>query len=443
MLGLVGVAPATRYAKCGHLVIAYQDGGGDGVPVVWVPGFVSHVEIQRELPCLYGFTERVERFARLITFDKRGTGLSDRSLGVGTLEDRMDDIRAVYDACDLDRANIVAVSEGGPLAVLFAATYPERVDHLVLYGSYAYGSRPADAVSAAASAMEAGWGTGFMAGSVVQHVDEGARAALARFERYACTPSMVAEKSVSDAALDVRGVLGVLDVPTLVLHNLGDPFVSIEASRVVADGIPNARFIEMDGDFHASWRPDDYDELVGHIEEFVTGTRVVENRSDRVLTTVLFSDIVGSTAQAADFGDRQWRHVLDDHDQVVRAELNQYRGREISTTGDGFFAAFDGPARAVRCGVAITEAVRRLGVEVRVGVHTGECEARGTDLAGIAVHIGARVASLAAPGEVLVTSTVRDLVAGSGLRFEQRGAHQLKGVPDAWNIFAVDHTAQT
>ncbi len=437
----MGVAPETRYAKSGHLVIAYQDGGGDRMPVVWVPGFVSHVEIQRELPCFYGILERIERFARLITFDKRGTGLSDRSLGVGTLEDRMDDIRAVYDACGLERASIVGVSEGGPLAVLFAATYPERVDHLVLYGTYASNERTPDEVLASASAMEAGWGTGMLAGLVVQHVEESARGALARFERYACTPSMAAEKSLADAALDVRGVLGAVGVPTLVLHNRDDPFVPIARSRAVAGGIPNARFIELNGDFHVSWRAVDYEEFVGHIEEFVTGIRVVEDRSNRVLTTVLFSDIVSSTAQAAEAGDRHWRHVLDDHDQIVRAELSQYRGREISTTGDGFFASFDGPARAVRCGVAITEAVRRLGVEVRVGVHTGECEARGADLAGIAVHIGARVASLAGPGEVLVTSTVRDLVAGSGLHFERRGTHQLKGVPEDWTVFAVDRTA--
>lgn len=436
---VVGVAPETRYANSGRLVIAYQDAGDDRVPVVWIPGFVSHVEIQRELPCWYGFIERIERFARLVTFDKRGTGLSDRSLGVGTLEDRMDDIRAVYDACGLDRASIVATSEGGPLAILFAATYPERVSHLVLYSTYAYVARSSDEISTFASAIEAGWGTGLMAGLVVQHVDDGARAALARFERYACTPSMAGEKHRSDSALDVRGVLGVVSVPTLVLHNRNDPFLPIERSRSLAEEIPGAQFIVMDGDFHTSWRADDYDEMAGHIEQFITGTRVIEDRSDRVLTTILFSDIVGSTAQAANFGDRHWRHVLDDHDQVVRNELNQYRGREISTTGDGFFAAFDGPARAVRCGVAITDAVRRIGVEVRVGVHTGECEVRDDDLAGIAVHIGARVASLAAPGEVLVTSTVRELVAGSGLRFEPRGTHQLKGVPGDWNVFSVDH----
>ena len=441
MLWLVGVAPETRYAKSGQLVIAYHDGVGEGTPVVYLPGFVSHIEIDRELPCWYGLMERIERFARLVTFDKRGTGLSDRSLGVGTLEDRMDDIRAVYDACGLDRASIVAVSEGGPLAILFAATYPERVSRLVLYSTYANLAAYAEGISAFTSAIEDGWGTGFLADLVVQHCDEAGRAALARFERYACTPTMAAEKLRSDAALDVRDVLGVVGAPTLVMHNRDDPFTPIETSRVLADGIPNARFIELDGDFHASWRADDYDEMFGHIEEFITGTRVVDERSDRVLTTVLFSDIVGSTAQAVDFGDRQWRHVLDDHDHVVRSELNQYRGREINTTGDGFFAAFDGPARAVRCGVAITEAVRRLGVEVRVGIHTGECEVRGADLSGIAVHIGARVAGLAAPGEVLVTSTVRDLVAGSGLRFEQRGTHQLKGVPDDWNVFAVDRPA--
>lgn len=423
-------------------MIAYQDGGDDSVPpVVWVPGFVSHLEMQRELPYLDGFIERMERFARLVTFDKRGTGLSDRSLGVGTLEDRMDDIRAVYDACGLDRASIVAVSEGGPLAILFAATYPERVNHLVLYSTYANTSSSADEIAAFTSQLEVGWGTGFLTGRVVQHVDDAARAALARYERYACTPTMAAEKYRSDSALDVRGVLAAVGVPTLVLHNRDDPFMPIASSRAIADGIPGARFTELNGDFHASWRADDYDELVGHIEEFVTGTRVVEDSSDRVLNTILFSDIVGSTAQAADVGDRLWRRVLDDHDGVVRAELARYRGREIRTTGDGFFAAFDGPARAVRCGVAITEAVRRIGVEVRVGVHTGECEVRGDDLAGIAVHIGARVASLAAPGEVLVTSTVCDLVAGSGLRFDQRGTHQLKGVPGDWSVLAVDRTA--
>ena len=333
------------------------------------------------------------------------------------------------------------VSEGGPLAILFAATYPERVSHLVLYGTYANNSSSADQIAAFTSQLEGEWGTGLLAGLVVQHVDDAARAALARYERYACTPTMVAEKNRSDSALDVRGVLAAVGVPTLVLHNRDDPFIPIASSRAIADGIPGARFIELNGDFHASWRPDDYDELVGHIEEFVTGTRVVEDRSDRVSTTILFSDIVGSTAQAVDVGDRLWRRVLDDHDGVVRAELARYRGREISTTGDGFFAAFDGPARAVRCGVAITEVVRRIGIEVRVGVHTGECEVRGDDLAGIAVHIGARVAGLAAPGEVLVTSTVRDLVAGSGLRFDQRGTHQLKGVPGDWSVLAVDRTA--
>jgi class 3 adenylate cyclase len=239
-------------------------------------------------------------------------------------------------------------------------------------------------------------------------------------------------------ALDVRGVLGAVSVPTLVLANREDPFVPLASSRAIAAGIPGARFVELSGDFHASWRPDDYDELVGQVEEFVTGTHIVADRADRLLTTILFTDIVDSTKRAVDLGDREWRRVLDEHDRIVRSELVRYRGREINTTGDGFLAAFDGPARAIRCGVSITQEVRRIGVEECVGVHTGECEVRGDDLAGIAVHIGARVATLAAPGEVLVTSTVRDLVAGSGLRFLPRGIRQLKGVPGHWTVLAVD-----
>ena len=433
----MGAVPETRYAHSGELVIAYQD-TGEGVPVVWIPGFVSHVELQRELPCLGGIVERLERFARLITFDKRGTGLSDRSLGVGTLEDRMDDIRAVYDACDLERASIIATSEGGPLAIMFAASYPDRVSHLVIYASYTHFVASKSEIQTFAAELERGWGAGILAGLVVQHVDGAGKSALARFERYACTPTMMAAKHRSDAELDVRGVLGAVSVPTLVLHNRDDPFVPIVSSRAVARGIPSARFKELDGDFHCSWRPDDYGPMVREIEEFVTGAHHVDDRSDRVLTTVMFSDIVDSTRLAAELGDHEWRRVLDEHDRIVRAELARHRGREIATTGDGFLAAFDGPARSIRCGLAIVDAVQRLRLQVRIGVHTGECEVRGDDLAGIAVHIGARVAHLAGPSEVLVTSTVRDLVAGSNLAFAPRGAHQLKGVPGEWAILAVD-----
>ena len=435
---VVGGVPLTRYASSGGLSIAYQD-VGDGVPVVWVPGFVSHVELQRELPCDAGFIDRLERFARLITFDKRGTGLSDRSLGVGTLEDRMDDIRAVYDACGLDRAALFGISESGPLSILFAATFPRRVSHLVLYGSYARASRSQAGQDEIASAMFDRWGTGVTAGLVVQHCDEAARAQLARFERYSCTPKMVVEKFRADAALDVRQILPTVEVPTLVLHNRDDPLVPFDGSRGIAAGIPGARLIELSGDFHASWRPHDYDAIVGHIEEFVTGTQTAD-WADRVLSTIVFSDIVGSTHKASEVGDRHWRELLDRHDQAMRTAIRQHRGREINTTGDGFLAAFDGPGRAIRCAVEMTHAARSLGLELRVGVHTGECEIRGQDLAGIAVHIGARVANTAEPGQVLVTGTVRDLVAGSGIEFTDLGTHTLKDVGE-WRLLAVDTDA--
>ena len=428
--------PQTRYAKCGSLDIAYHD-VGDGVPVVWIPGFVSHVELHRELPFTRGFLEAMERFARLITFDKRGTGLSDRSLGVGTLEDRMDDIRAVYDACGLDRAAVVAVSEGGPLAMLFAASFPDRVSHLVIYSSYTHTMLSAHRRAAWRAHLEEGWGTGVMDGLIVQHGDATSRDALARLERYSCTPSMVGEKAMSDADLDVRSALGAITAPTLVLHNIGDPFMRVESSREIASAIPGARFAELSGDFHASWRPEDAGEMVDHIEEFVTGTHTTADRGDRVLTTLLFTDIVGSTDRAAAIGDHRWHQLLDQHDRSVRAELARYRGREVKMTGDGFLAAFDGPARAIRCGLAVARAARTIGVDVRIGVHTGECEVRGDDLAGIAVHIGARVAGLAGSGETLVTSTVRDLVAGSGISFDERGPFTLKGVPGTWTVLAV------
>ncbi len=423
--GPVGGAPQTRYASSGPLTIAYQD-TGDGVPLVWVPGFVSHVELQRDLPCFAGFIERLERFARLVTFDKRGTGLSDRSLGVGTLEDRMDDIRAVCEACGLERAAVFAVSEGGPLAIMYAATYPERVSHLVLYSSTVGPRLTAEQVQRFTDRVTDGWGSGVMADLVIQHVDDSGRAAMGRFERYACTPSMVRTKLLSDASLDVRAAAGALAVPTLVMHNRNDPFMRIEWSRDLAARIPGARFVELDGDFHASWRPHDYDAMVGQIEEFVTGTHS-PTTSDRVLSTVVFSDIVDSTRRAGEVGDRAWHDLLDRHDQVLRTELARHRGREVNTTGDGFFAAFDGPGRAIRGAVAMSRAASALGLDVRVGIHTGECEVRGDDLAGIAVHIGARVAQLAAPGQVVVTGTVRDLVAGSGIAFEDLGLHGAQG----------------
>jgi pimeloyl-ACP methyl ester carboxylesterase len=306
----VGSAPATRYARCGSLSIAYQDTGA-GMPIVWVPGLVSHVELQRELPCLGGFARRLERFGRLVAFDKRGGGLSDRSLGSGTIEDRMDDIRAVFDACGLDRAAIVGTSEGGALSVLFAAAYPDRVSHLVLYSTYASPGLSSEELDEWCDALEAQWGTGVLAGTAVQHCDDPAVEELARLERFSCTPTMVAQRMRSDATLDIRGVLPAVRAPTLILHNREDPFIDVTAARPLVDGIPGARYIELDGDFHASWRADDYDEMIGHIQEFVTGEPASPaGESDRVLATIVFTDIVSSTAKAAQLGDHAWRSLL-------------------------------------------------------------------------------------------------------------------------------------
>jgi class 3 adenylate cyclase len=428
--------PETKYARSGELSIAYQD-VGRGSPVVWVPGFASHVEIQREIAFLGALIERIERFSRLVIFDKRGTGLSDRTLGVGTLEDRMDDIRAVFDASRIGRAALFSISEGGPLSILFAAAYPERVSHLVIYSSYAFDPSPIEEKEAHAEWLAAGWGTGILDGIFVQHGGAETTPSMARLERYSCTPMMAAEKARADARIDVRSVLAAVNVPTLVLHNRHDPLLPVELGRAIAAGISEARFVELPGDFHGSWRPHDYDLLAGEIEAFLTGTNVADVVVDRVLTTVLFSDIVDSTRTAGELGDRRWRSLLDEHDHLVRSELTRYGGREVNTTGDGFFAAFDGPGRAIRCGVAMSACAASLGLDLRVGVHTGECEIRRNDLAGIAVHVGARLAHLAEPGQVLVSSTVRDLVAGSGIEFDDLGVQELKGVPGTCHVLAV------
>ena len=421
----------------GGLSIAYQD-VGTGPVLLWVPGFVSHVELMWDLPVFGGLMERLSRFCRLIVFDKRGTGLSDRNLGVGALEDRMDDIRAVLDACEVERAALVGVSEGGPLSILFSATYPERVTQLVLYGSYAWGGGPGSRLDALCEAIGSGWGTGVMADAFVEGCDERAREQMGRFERFSCTPTAAVEKMRLDWGIDVRPVLGAVRAPTLVIHNEHDPAVNVRGARQLAAGIPGATLVELPGDFHAHWDPNHYDPMIGPLEEFVTG-HVASPASDvdRVLATVLFSDIVDSTGLASELGDQRWRALLDEHDRAVRIELDRYRGREVNTTGDGFVATFDGPGRAIRCGRAIIEASRPLGMRLRVGVHTGECERRDDDLAGVAVHIGARVAALAMPDEVLVTRTVRDLVSGSGLEFTPRGEHALRGVPGTWELLAA------
>jgi class 3 adenylate cyclase len=436
--------PQTRYAKAGDLSIAYQVAGEGPIDLVIVPGLVSHVECFHELPGYSRMIERFTHFARVITFDKRGTGLSDRVPDAPTYEDRMDDITAVMDAVGSDRAAFFGISEGGPLSALFAVTYPGRTTALVTFGAFARVGVASDyligvdreSAKQALDAMAELWGTGAFLDTVSasRADDPDVRALWARIERLSMSPGGFRALCQIVLDIDVRAVLPSVRVPTLVLHAEGDVY-PVAVARYVADHIPGARWVHLPGVDHYPWFGS-MDELLAEIEEFLTGTRSAPD-VDRVLATVLFTDIVGSTQRAAALGDRRWRELLDAHDAAVRRELARARGREIKTTGDGFFAAFDGPARAIRCAVAIREQARTLGVDVRAGLHTGECERRGDDLAGIAVHIGARVAALAQSGEVLVTSTVRDLVAGSGITFTDRGEQALKGVPEPWRLLAV------
>ncbi|HET6810675.1 MAG TPA: adenylate/guanylate cyclase domain-containing protein [Acidimicrobiales bacterium] len=444
-----------RYARSGGLSIAYQVLGQGPPDVVFIPGFISHLELNWDSPLYRPLMERISRFARLVIFDKRGTGLSDRSLGSGSVEDRMDDVRAVMDAAGIEQATLFAVSEGGPLAMTFAATYPDRVAALALYGTFALGTpeEPPPGVTAEAlqrtreqlarfpDLLEATWNTGRALRFIVQHAPatEEVDAFLARFERNSCTPAAVAEIMRNNLAMDVRAVLPLIRCPTLVMHTSGDPLVHPVAGRHLADHIPGARLVEVPGDFHVSWNPDQFAPVLEALEEFVVGHPLdgAAAPADRVLATVLFTDIVGSTEQAVSLGDRRWRELLDRHDDLARRRIGEYGGRLVKTTGDGVLATFDGPARAIRCATAMRDGSGPLGLAIRAGIHTGEVEVRQADVGGVAVHIGARVSALAGPGEILVSRTVKDLVVGSGLGFSDRGSHQLKGLPDEWQVYAV------
>jgi pimeloyl-ACP methyl ester carboxylesterase len=437
--------PVTRYAKSGDVHIAYQVTGEGPLDLVWVPGFVSHLEHHWEEPAMARFTERLASFSRLIRFDKRGTGLSDR-VAIPTLEQRMDDVRLVMDAVGSERAALFGISEGGPMSLLFAATYPDRTVALVIYGSYAkrswspdhpYGLRDSQ-WDALLDTMEREWGgpMGLDIWAPSAAKDERLKQWWATYLRLAASPGAAIQVMRMNREIDVRHVLPTIRVPTLILHRNGDRLTSIEQARVMAEHIVGARFVELPGDDHL-FTVGDADAILDEIEEFLTGVRHGPE-PDRVLATVLFTDIVGATERAASLGDRRWRDVLEQHHAVVRRELGRFRGREIDTAGDGFLATFDGPARGVRCARAVSDGVRALGLEVRAGLHTGEVELLGDKVSGLAVHIGARVAGAAGPGEVLVSSTVKDLVAGSGLRFQDRGLQPLKGVPGEWHLFALE-----
>ncbi len=440
--------PETRYAKSGDVHVAYQVLGEGPIDLVFVPGNISHLEYGWEHPSLAGFYRRLASFARLILFDKRGTGLSDRVSGTPSLETRMDDVRAVMDAVGSERAAVMGISEGAPMTVLFAATHPERVAAAVLYGSMIAGrwspetpwARTPEQLEELLDRVERGWGMQALADSALEREapsmidDVEFRRWWATRMRLSASPGSVVALYRMNSEIDIRHVLPSIRVPVLILHRR-DEFLDVRAARYLAQRVPGARYVELAGADHLPW-VGDTDAVVREVEQFVTGLWSDGGWEaadpDRVLATVLFTDIVGATEHAAELGDRAWRELLEAHHAVVRRQLVRFRGTEIDTAGDGFFASFDGPARAVRCACAVVEAVRELGIDVRAGLHTGECELVGDKVAGIAVHTGARVAAQADSGEVLVSSTVKDLVAGSGIRFEDRGVCVLKGVPGKW-----------
>lgn len=442
-------APKTRYAKSGDINIAYQVVGDGARDLVLVNGWASHLELAWESRAPAKFYERLASFSRFIVFDKRGTGLSDRVSAdkLPTLEERMDDVRAVMDAVGSERAALFGYSEGGPMSALFAATYPERTTALILFGSFAN----LDFEDSMAQRLGIGspeefealirerWAEGFppleiWAPSICSNPV--ANEQWARSMRMSASPAAAAALLRMVYQTDARHVLPSIRVPTLILHRTNERAIGVSHSRYLAAHIPGAKYVELPGEDHLPWIGDS-NAILNEIEEFLTGARH-EPEGDRVLATVLFTDIVGATERAAKLGDTRWRELIESHHALVRRELQRFRGLEIDTAGDGFFASFDGPARAVRCACAISDSVRPLGVEIRAGLHTGECEIIGDKVGGIAVHIGARVAAQASAGEVLVSNTVKDLVAGSGLVFTDRGVQPLKGVPGNWHLFAVE-----
>jgi class 3 adenylate cyclase len=435
-----------RYAHNGDVAIAYTTAGEGDLDVLVIGGFVGHLEISPTLPMASRFWDRMAGFSRLIAFDKRGMGLSDRDVGEYTLENVAEDALAVLDAVGAEGVAVFGISEGGPAATMLAAAHPERVTAMVQYGTYARFSQapdypdgiPADALRAFWRQMRETWGDpdsiNLFAPSVAD--DPELRDWWARMLRSGLSPSGARAMGEMYEHLDVRALLPTIRVPTLVLYRRGDKVVRPAWSHTVAQAIPNAREIELDGIDHL-FCAGDQRALLDAVEQFLTG-RLSVPESDRVLASVMFTDMVGSTEHAAAIGDQQWRQILERHHRLALREVGRHRGRVVKTTGDGVLAAFDGPARAVRAGIALRDAApSELGVQLRVGVHTGECEAIGDDLGGIGVHIAARVQTAAEPGEVLVSSTVKDLVVGSGLRFTDRGERTLKGLPDPWRLHAV------
>ena len=461
------MAPKTQYAKCGDISLAYQVVGDGDVDIVLVPSFVSHIEFFWAHPAIKSFLDRLATFARLVIFDKAGTGLSDPVPRYRTLEERATEVEAVMDAAGMERAAVFGLSEGGPTAIFFSVTRPARAEALVLFGTFAssFGLSLEAVEMELSEVMETlhhraaehdlaedeipdeaqvervrrfarhvlnDWGEGKALKALVPA--QGDEAQLGLIERLCTSPGMARATLISGSRLDVIDLLGAVAVPTLVVHARGD-LVPVQNARMMARRIPGARLLEVDGVDHAPWFSSP-DEIVGEIEELLTGTRHAPE-PDRILATVLFTDIVGSTERATELGDARWRAVLERHDEVTRGRVADAGGVTVKSTGDGFLATFNGPAAAIRCAESIREALASDGVQIRAGLHTGELERIGDDIGGVAVHIAARVCAHAGPDEILVSRTIGDLVVGSGLAFEDRGSHVLKGVPGEWQLLAV------
>jgi len=439
-------APETKYARSGDLHIAYQVVGEGPIDVLWVPTWIWQIDHMWEQPWVARMFRRISSFARLIMFDRRGTGMSDGVVGAPTLEEQMDDVVAVMDAVGSARAAVVAMLEAGSMASLFAATHPERTRALVLYEATPRMTKAPDydwplareEREANIERLRESWGTGtwVLGLSEAMGQDEALRAWASKLERLAASPGTATMLFRMHSDVDVRPVLPSIQTPTMVLDRPNDTWIDSRHARYLADHIPGARLVELPGDQTLPFGPGQ-DELVDEIEEFLTGARHAPD-PERILATVMFSDIVDSTRKAAEMGDRKWRGVLESIEASVTQELARFRGRIIKTMGDGLLATFDGPARGVRCAAAVRDAARSAyGLDIRSGLHTGEIELVGRDVGGLAVHIGARVGALAEPNEVLVSNTVKDLVVGSGIEFEDRGEHELKGVPGSWRLWAA------
>ena len=437
--------PDTKYARSGDVRVAYQMTGDGPVDMVYAPGTVSHLDMDWEWPAKAEFLRRLGSFCRLIRFDKRGTGMSDRPTNAATLEERIDDIRAVMDAAGSKSAFVFGVSEGGSMACLFGATYPSRTRGIVTWGTqarwtrtedYPWGSSLEEYQHMTADLAENGVTLRYVSGggAGLKNADPATLEWFMRYMRAGGSPSAFVALEQMNSQIDIRGILPSIRVPALIMNRTGDPVAIAEAGRDLASRIPGAKFVQFPGETHMMF--DIADQVLAQIEEFVTGTRW-HAMHDRVLATILFSDIVGSTRRLSEIGDTKWRGLLELHNREVGKQVAAFKGREVKTTGDGFLATFDGPTRAIQCAKAIRDAVAHLGLEVRMGLHTGECELIGDDVGGIAVHTAARISAEAGPGRILVSNTVKDLVAGSGLEFKDTGMHTLKGLAGESHLFEV------